>query len=119
MEDNEYLKDFYDFDVENTPDTHTRSYVAKIVGTHPRYFYDRRFLPLKSSTFPNHRHYSCDMDEYGVYERSTKRYNEENKCVDRTREFFVMFDGEYYDIEASEVLFTLFNLKLQTGAAVR
>ena len=95
---------FYEFFVRNVPDAHSRVYVAKIVGSDPKYIFSRRFLPLSGAERDDGQEYWTTLDDYGVYERSVKWFADAvddddagRKGGDRflfcNREWFVVLDG--------------------------
>ena len=99
---------FYDFFVKDIPDACTKVYVAKILGKHPEYKYRREFVPLKQYAASDGFDYIADVDDFGVYECSVKRYKDgpDGILVERDRTWFMMFDGVAYKLRAELVMDT-------------
>ena len=98
----------YEFYVKEAPDTCAKVYVAKILGGHPDYIYRREFAPLTQFTTPGGFHYMAEVDDFGVYECSVKRYEDEpdGDLVERDRTWFMMFDGVAYQLKPELVMDT-------------
>ena len=60
-----------------------------------------RCRPNKNGSY----HYTANVDNYGVYECSVKRVEDmpDGLMLGRTRSWFIMFDGERYDLPAGKV----------------
>lgn len=96
--------------------TYAHPYAAQIVGEHPTFRFERRFLRLDwPESTPGGRWFDVKLPCDGVYECCVRRFKSgTNKVIDREYEWFVLFDGEFYEIDKEDVLFALFNLQLQT-----
>lgn len=102
--------------VERIPGTICRIYLAQIKGTHPLYCFARSFCTVEYSYGREEIYCSAELPEYGVFELCVRWYEDSSKeLICRHRQWFVVFEGCPYDLDRSEVLFTLFNLHLQEG----
>lgn len=64
------------------------------------------------------REYLYLLPREGVYEWCVRRFDQRTgKLLRREREWFAFFDGEFYAIPYSEVLYTAWNIDAQLGAA--
>ena len=100
------LDTFYEFDVLEIPNTRVQAYVDNIIGRHPKYVYKRKFTHLTRRKKPGGYRYVADVEYFGVYEQSVKRYEDipDGELIERTRSWFVMYDGERYDIFSWNVM---------------
>lgn len=104
----------YKYSVPIIPGTYIKTYVARIRGEHPRYRFNRRFLYRSMNTVNGAHWYFYEIGSSGVFEISIKRYkNGSRELIYRRRKWFVYYRKSIYDIDYSDVLFCIFNLKMQ------
>ena len=101
-------------EIEDNPNETVRVYVAEITGAHPQYRFNRMFLRCRRIRRSQSTCYFAETAENGVFEASISYYDKnDGHLLRREREWFVLFEGDCYDIDYSDVLFTLFNLRMQ------
>ena len=94
--------------------TRVNCYVAKILGSDPQYIFRRKFVPYRKKSYKDYTVCWYTIYVEGVYEESIDYYDiVTDKLIKREREWFIFFGDTIYDIDKSEVLFSLFNLRLQ------
>ena len=104
-------------EIEDNPNETVRVYVAEITGAHPRYRFNRKFLRCRRIRRSQSTYYFAETAENGVFESNISYYNKDDgRLLRREREWFVLFEGDCYDIDDSDVLFTLFNLRAQLAS---
>lgn len=102
--------------ITRIPGTICKIYLAEITGTHPLYRFARSFFPMQYSYSRDEIYCSFDLPENGVFEFCVRWYDKESKKIIRQeQQWFVIFEGDYYELDKCEILFTLFNLRLQTS----
>ena len=107
------LETYYDFNVPIIPGTRTDVYAAKILGKSERFMFKRQFLPCFRTRIKDGYRYVVDVNYYGIYEISVKRFEDEpdGKLIERSRTWLLVFDGEFHKIQQRAVLATLRNLR--------
>ena len=102
------MDDLYDFEVKNEPGTRTSVYVAKIVGEDPHYTYRREFVPVERRTTEDGCRYEPELDDYGVYERSVKWFEDKpgGRFLGKTQHWYLVFDCGAYRIPPWTVTYT-------------
>lgn len=101
--------------IRRIPDTICRIYLAEITGKHSLYHFARSFYVMQYSYSKDEIYCSAELPEYGVFEFCSKWYDNNKTLVRQEHQWFVVFEGCYYELDKSDVLFTLFNLRLQAG----
>jgi hypothetical protein len=96
-------------------------YIAAITGADPKYILRRAFIP--AAFWQDEENNYIYMLDTGVYEASFAVHAiETGERVFWTRRWMVVLDDRQYEYEydqmsAQDVLYTLFNLKLQEGVS--
>lgn len=108
----------YEF-VDLIPDTYACPYMARIVGEDPVFQLSPRLFAVRGENpVVLWREYLYLLPREGVYEWCVRRFDQRTgKLLRREREWFAFFDGEFYAIPYSEVLYTAWNIDAQLGAA--
>ena len=88
-------------------------YLAEIVGSDPTYQFARIFQRLKCFYREDGVRCKGMLDDTGVFEERARWYDRSGKLIKDVHNWFVLFEGDYYEIDREDVLHTLFNLRLQ------
>lgn len=104
----------YSIFVPHVPNTFAYPYIARIVGEDPVYRFKRVFLRFDwPDSSPNGRWYYIDLED-GVYECCIRRFDAHTKeVIEREFEWFILFDGGYFDVDKADIPLALFNLEHQ------
>ena len=101
-------KTLYEFKVDKRPGAISKKYVAKILGSHPKYGFQRAFAPLRcTGNCGDALGYAAEVDDFGVYECSVKWFEgiPDGRFLGRKVTWFVMFDGLVdHEVPKEEVL---------------
>ena len=89
---------------DRIPGTKCRFYLAKIEGAHPAYRFDRRFLRGKYDYEEDKIWLSCEIEKTGVYEVGMKWLDAEGHVLQQKKDWFLLVDGEAFDLEYWDVL---------------
>lgn len=102
------MDSLYDFEVKVSPNVRACTYVAKIVGEDPTYKYRREFVPMVQREIADGYRYEPELDDYGVYERSIKWYEDKpnGRFLGRNRQWYLVFDCGPYKIPPWTVMDT-------------
>ena len=107
-------------EIEDNPNETVRVYLAEIIGTHPKYKFKRKFLRYKRIHRSQSTYYYAEIAENGVFEVSISYFDKKTgRFIRRKREWFMLIEGDCYDIGASAVLFALSNLRMQLEPDLR
>ena len=115
--DDEISIDDYSFFVPPQPGAHNRVFVAKILGSDPKYVFHRKFVNYDSKDKYGGLLCWFELDMYGLYECGINWYKDGAKQGDppfwRTRKRFVVKDGvvDHYIYDRRNVLRELQELK--------
>ncbi len=105
----------YQYFIPIIPETYFKTYVAKIYGEDPKYRFKREFLERTTDVADGKRWYYYQIGR-GIFEVSIKRYKKGTKeMISSERKWFVYYRRNFYEIDYTDVLFCVFNLKLQCG----
>lgn len=102
---------------ERIPGTRCRFYLAKIVGAHQKYCFDRQFQRGKYEYEADRIWLSCTIESTGVYEMTILWLNEAGFVLQRQRRWFLLVDGRTYDLKKKDVLAAVNFLHQKGGAA--
>lgn len=98
------------------PDTECQVYIAQITGEHETYRFRRDFQHTEMCYGEKNLYFSAELEDNRVYEINARWYTDDPQhYIKRERSWFVLFDGIPYEIMEDEILWTLFNLRLQTA----
>lgn len=101
---------------ECKPNTICKIYLAKITGSDVKYRYSREFQRVRYVYQGSDIYCSAEHLEDGVYEVCARWYDcgsGNQVCWQRT--WFAVYDEMPYELDESDVLFTLFNIEAQQG----
>ena len=82
---------------ERIPGTLCRFYLAKIVGPHPDFIFERQFQRGKYEYQQDKIWLSCEIESTGVYEVGMSWKDEDGNVLQRHRDWFMLIDGKAYD----------------------
>lgn len=106
----------YEYSMEKVKGTEIKTYLAAIKGEHPKYRFKRRFLRRTCCDYGGKQYYKTEIGGHGVFELCIKRIDRKTgKLLSLEKRWFVYYKKTYYYIDREDVLFALFNLKLQNG----
>ena len=88
------MDDLYDFEVKRSPGRRAQVYVAKVVGEDPGFIFKRKFATLEQHRTKDGYRYEPELDDFGVYERSVKWFEDKpgGKFLGRNRTWYLVFD---------------------------
>lgn len=95
-------------------DTSFKSYIARICGSHPQYYLDRRFDSCQHTSNPRFDTFQYCLNN-GIYEFVIKRFDSDGKMLAKDRNWLIVYDGCLYQYADKEmnyqyVLYTEFVL---------
>lgn len=104
----------YHYEVPVNRSEYIKTYVAEITGEDPKYLLKRRFIRRSYKECAGVRTYKYDIGGHGVFEQSIKRFDRRtDELISRERKWFAYYCKSFYEIECTEALFCVCNLKAQ------
>ena len=99
------------------PDTECHVYIARITGEDETYRFRRKFQSTDMYYGEEKLYFSAELENNQIYEICARWYMDDPKhYIRRERLWILLFDGIPYELEESEILWTLYNLQLQSSS---
>lgn len=104
----------YTYNVPLKKGTKIKSYIAEIVGPDPKWKFEREFLLRGIIQYKDSRDYHAEIGPHGVYEIGVKYVDiNSGDILENEKKYIVYYNHRVYELHRDDVLYTLFNLKMQ------
>ena len=102
------------YQIDKIQGTVARAYLARIRGADDKWTFKRKFLKMNMTDNERSLKMNWNLGGHGVFELSVKWLDRTNgNVISHERMWFVYYRTKFYEIDYSEVLFSLFNLNKQ------